>query len=208
MNKYILLTSVSIFSAISLTISSCNNNLLGSSVAESEQPTIVSSSQLSKIEASPDPPTETAEKTQFTCGTTFNEQLKQKVPTTIAWKSSDKRAIVQWVKPMDNYWTPEKRCNEVSRRMQEADEAGTLKFLTNGKMNGQKVICTAIEVNGDCKNLVMTLRPQDKALLFLTELKDIFNGRSAGPIQHNSGETQIYIEIDLKEIWKNAPRLE
>jgi hypothetical protein len=207
MNKYFLSTSLAILSAISFAISSCNNTQSGTNISDAGQPSISSSTQPVSVQASPDDSsTAPEEKIQFTCASTFNNKLQKKVPTTVAWKPSDKRAIVQWVKPMDNYWTPERRCNEVSQRMQAADDAGTLKYLTNGKMNGQKVICTATEVNGACKNLLMTLRPQDKSDQFLIELKDLFNGRSYAAVPNASGDPQTYVRVDLQEMWKNAPK--
>jgi hypothetical protein len=91
--------------------------------------------------------------------------------------------------------------------MEEANTAGTLKFLTNGTMNGQRVICTATEVNGACKNLLITLRPQDNGTQFLEELKNIFNGRSMGSIPHGSAEHQRYIEVDWKNLWNKSAKI-
>jgi Circadian oscillating protein COP23 len=153
-------------------------------------------------------PAEIEDKIQFTCGTSYNNRLNKKVPTTLAWSPSGKRALIQWVKQMDSNWTPEKRCQEVSRRMQEANTAGTMQFITNGKMNGQRVICSATEVNGDCKNLLMTMRRDDKPLKFMTEFREIFNGRSEGVVEHSSGEPQIYLRINLNQLWKNAPKVQ
>jgi Circadian oscillating protein COP23 len=153
-------------------------------------------------------PAEIEDKIQFTCGTSYNNRLNKKVPTTLAWSPSGKRALIQWVKQMDNNWTPEKRCQEVSRRMQEANTAGTMQFITNGKMNGQRVICSATEVNGDCKNLLMTMRRDDKPLTFMNEFREVFNGRSEGVVEHSSGEPQIYLRINLKQLWKNAPKVQ
>jgi Circadian oscillating protein COP23 len=172
---------------------------------EPQQHSIISSSQHGKTKSQQLAIEPTAQ-IQFTCGSTFNNRQNRKVPTTIAWNSSERRAIVQWVKPMGN-WTPEQRCQEVSQRMQVANDAETLKYLTNGKIGGKKAICTATEVNGKCKNLLLTLRSNDKALDFLSELKDLFNGRSEGPIEHSSGEPQMYIRIDVNELWKNSPIL-
>jgi Circadian oscillating protein COP23 len=152
---------------------------------------------------------ETAEeaKMKFTCGTSHNPRLNKRVPTTLSWSpDGNKRALIQWVKQMDSNWTPEKRCQEVSKRMQEATNAGTMQYITNGKMNGQRVICSATEVNGDCKNLLMTLRSGDKASQFMSEFQDVFNGRSEGPIPHSSGEPQIYLRIDLNQLWRNAAK--
>ena len=224
MNKHLSLISTSIFLSIALVTAGCSNKIDKSEQSRAEsnsqpssmsvspnpapdspQSNAASNSQPPSISGSPDPASESSEKMQFTCGSTYNDQLKQKVPTTIAWRSSDRRAIVQWTKPMDNYWSPEKRCEQVSTQINQAFEAGTLKFITNGKMNGQNVICTATEVNGDCQNLLMTLRSEDKPLEFLSELKDIFNGRNTGPRTHKSNDPQIYYKIDLQSMWQKAP---
>jgi Circadian oscillating protein COP23 len=151
---------------------------------------------------------ETAEeaKMKFTCGTSHNPRLNKRVPTTLSWSPAGKRALIQWVKQMDSNWTPEKRCQEVSKRMQEATNAGTMQYITNGKMNGQKVICTAMEVNGDCKNLLMTLRPGEKTSKFMSEFKEIFSGQAEGVLEHSSGDPQIYLRINFKEMLKNAPK--
>jgi Circadian oscillating protein COP23 len=143
---------------------------------------------------------------QFYCGSTYHQQLKRRVPTTIVSVPTGKSALVQWVKPMGNHWTPERRCVEFSNRLEKAYRAETLRYLTNGKSGGQKVICTATEVNGKCQDVLMTLRPKDDALKILYELKDTLNGRAVGPLQHSSGEPQIYLDIDWNAVIKNAPK--
>jgi Circadian oscillating protein COP23 len=146
---------------------------------------------------------------RFYCGSSYNSNKGKKVPTTVVWRPTGKTALVQWVKPMDNYWTPERRCNEFSQRITAAYQNKTLNFLTNGKMKGQRVICTANEVNGDCKDVLMTLRPQDKSLKILDELKDLLNGKSTGgPVIHNSGEAQLYYQIDMSELLKKGSQAE
>jgi Circadian oscillating protein COP23 len=140
---------------------------------------------------------------KFYCGSSYNAEKGKKVPTTIVWTPTRKTAIVQWVKPMGNYWTPERRCNEFSKKMNTAYQNKTLNFLTNGKIQGQRVICTANEVNGDCKDVLMTLRPQDKSLGMLGELNDLLSGRAVGgPIHHSSGEAQMYFQIDMSGLLK------
>jgi Circadian oscillating protein COP23 len=143
---------------------------------------------------------------QFICGSSYSKTAKRNVPSTIFWTPTGKSAIVQWVKPLGNYWTPERRCAEFSQRIGKAYQAGTLKYLTNSKKNGSSVICTATEVNGICKNVLMTLRPQDKPLAFLTDLKDVLRGNTVGPVEHSSGEPQIYVEIDWNAVVKNASK--
>lgn len=181
-----------------------NHNPASAVSSQAEQAQIKPSRQL----VSQNQPAEIEDKIQFTCGTSYNNRLNKKVPTTLAWSPSGKRALIQWVKQMDSNWTPEKRCQEVSQRMQAANTAGTMQFITNGKMNGQRVICSATEVNGDCKNLLMTMRRDDKPLTFMNEFREVFNGRSEGVVEHSSGEPQIYLRINLNQLWKNAPKVQ
>ncbi len=149
-----------------------------------------------------------AEAGKFTCGTSFNEQLKKRVPTTIYWTSTDKKAIIQWTKQINQNWTPQRRCEEFSGRIQSVYAANPDRlFLTNGKMSGSNVICATDRVNGACKQLLMTLRSSDKPLLFLQDFKDTLNGNYiTGPIQHSSLEQQVYVEIDMAAILKTAPQ--
>ena len=145
-----------------------------------------------------------AENIELTCSNSFNAEVSKKIPTTIAFSQNKKIAIIQWVKKMGS-WTPEERCKVVSEKLQKAQQDGTLKFLTNGKQSGNNVICAAKEVNGPCLTMIMTLRPNDKPLLFLNELKDVLNGRAvAGTIIHSSGEKQLYVEVNLEEVLKNS----
>jgi Circadian oscillating protein COP23 len=201
MKKHFSSISTSILLSLSFAILNCTESQARAVSIDRVPANLSPSSQL----VSQNESGELENQAQFTCASTYNDRLKKRVPTTIAWNGSGKRAFIQWVKQMDKYWTPEKRCQEVSQRMQEAYTAGTFKYLTNGKMNGQRVICTTTEINGDCKNLLMTLRPEDKPLKFMNELTELFNSRSDGPIEHSSGERRIYIRVNLNQMWKNAP---
>ena len=145
---------------------------------------------------------------KFTCGTSFNERLKKRVPTTIYWTSTDKKAVIQWTKQINNNWTPQRRCEEFSGRIQSVYAANPDRlFFTNSKMGKSNVICATDRVNGACKQLLMTLRPGDKPLAFLQEFKDTLNGNYVtGPIDHSSGEKQMYVEIDMTALLKTAPQ--
>jgi Circadian oscillating protein COP23 len=145
------------------------------------------------------------ENVQFACGSTFNEGLNRQVPTTIAWMPDNKYALIQWVKPMGTTWTPQKRCETLSKSIQTAYQSGTLKFLVNGKVNGNNVICAATEVEGDCKTVLMTLRKDDKPLQFLSELKDALNGHSDTPPKHSSGEKKMYFKVDVTKLIRTKP---
>ncbi len=145
---------------------------------------------------------------KFTCGTSFNEKLNKRVPTTIYWTSTDKKAIIQWTKQINQNWTPQRRCEEFSGRIQSIYAANPDRlFFTNGKMSGNNVICATDRVNGACKQLLMTLRSEDKPLTFLQEFKETFNANyTVGVIQHGSPEPPMYVEIDMTAILKTAPQ--
>lgn len=167
---------------------------------------LISSGLVHPLSATPEP-TATAQEIQFICGASFAQNdsgTGSKVPTTIAWTSKGKVAIIQWVKNLGNY-TPQQRCEAVSPNFQKAYEEGTIKYLTTGIENGRKVVCFAREVRGECVTTLMTLRPGDNPNEFLVELRDALNGRSAGSAQHSSSETRVVYEVDLDNLLKKDP---
>jgi hypothetical protein len=148
---------------------------------------------------------QTQEQVQFVCASSFDKTKNERYPTTFAWTTRGKIAVLRWVSSMGSNFTPQNRCEKVSPRFQEAYNSGTLGLLTNGERNGQPVICTAREYGGSCDTLLMTLRPGDNSFLILNELKDIFSGRQVGPVIHNSGTRKAYVDIDFQEFLRNAP---
>ena len=147
---------------------------------------------------------------KFTCETSYNERLNRRVPTTVFWPGTgNKKAVIQWVKSINSYWTPQKRCQEFSQRVQSAFDASPdrVLYFTSGKVRGNKVICATDRVNGDCQHLVMTLRSADNANSFLQEFKDAMNGDYVvGPIQHSSSDPQITVVIDMKGLINKAAK--
>lgn len=141
---------------------------------------------------------------QFTCRAGFDKNTGKEQPTTYLWYQGKKHGVVRWVKAMGST-QPQERCDKVSIRLQEAYNNDSLNFVTNGRMNGQPVICTAREYKGDCDTLILTLRPNDNPLEVLEGFKEALMGRSMGPISHSSGFPQIYYKIDLQETIRNTP---
>ena len=113
---------------------------------------------------------------QFTCRAGFDKNTGKKQPTTYLWFQGNKHGVVRWVKAMGST-TPQERCNQVSSRLQEALDNGSLNLVTNGRMNDKPVICTAREYKGDCDTLIMTLRDEDNPLV-VCQAKDCeFEGK-------------------------------
>lgn len=123
------------------------------------------------------------------------------VPTTYAWNSRGKIALIRWEKALGTY-SPQQRCQEVSPRFQQAYNNGNLKFLTNSYMNQQPVICATSEYGGDCQTLIMTLRANENGKKIINTLKDNLNGYIVGPSRHTE---QIFVQINITEYLRNAP---
>lgn len=148
-----------------------------------------------------------ADDVRFICASGFDQQTNQRFPTTYAWTPRGKIAVVRWKYQWFNNQnlSPEQRCQEVSSRFQTAYNNQSLGYITNGKVNGQGVICTARGKGGTCDITLLTLRPQDDALVILTDLKDILRGRGTGPLQHTAGKRQVYYRIDMATFLQTAP---
>jgi len=152
--------------------------------------------------------TKSETETRFICRQGYDNVLQQRLPTTYAFTAGQKRAIIRWSTQFfsGSGWDPQSRCEEVSPRFQAAYENGTLNFITNGTWNNQPVICAALQDQGTCADLLLTLRPTDDGLELARELGKILNGTATGPLTHDSdGEPQIYIEVDIDEFIRNAP---
>jgi len=144
---------------------------------------------------------------QFICAEGYDQQTDSRLPTTYAWTERGKIAVIRWsTKFFGEKYTPQKRCELVSPRFQKAYNNDTLSYLTNGTLNGKPVICTATQKNGDCANLLLTLRPQDDPLSILKGLSDVLQGRQSGPVRHRSGRpSQVYYQIDMEKFLRTAP---
>ena len=144
---------------------------------------------------------------QFACGQSFDRDSQQYIFTTFAWNNKNKKPIITWNKEnfSDAGFDPQKRCETVSPKFQEAYANQTLNFLTHGTMNGQSVICTSDRVGGECQTLLLTLLPENDPLQTLEQLSDIFLGYASSPLQQSSEESiqevgdRIYVKVDVEE---------
>ena len=144
---------------------------------------------------------------QFICAESFDSDSGQALPTTFAWTSRGKIAVIRWQTEafLNAGFNPQQRCEAVSPRFQEAYNNNTLGLITNGKMDNQSVICTSDEPQGDCNTLLMTLRPEDDSLRVLNNLRQVLNGEQVGPVKHSSDTPQIYYQIDIENFLETAP---
>lgn len=152
-------------------------------------------------------PAQANEDVRFICATGFDKKTNQRFPTTYAWTGGQKRTIIRWKYKWFNSsaTTPQKRCQEVSARFQAAYNNESFEFITNSRINGQRVICTARSKGGACNTTLLTLRPADDSLVILTNIKDILRGRGSQIIEHTSANKQVYYQIDIDKFLKTAP---
>jgi hypothetical protein len=90
------------------------------------------------------------------------------LPTTVVDTNRGRIELIVW---QSNYfrasgWNPQKRCQEVALRFQKFSDNSTLKYVTTGTINNQKVICIGKNFPGgsfDCLSdgLLITLEPND-----------------------------------------------
>ncbi len=103
----------------------------------------------------------------FYCDTSNN------APVTVYQNS--RGDIEPWIRWTSNYfrnagYDPLTRCRDVSARLENYRRNRELKFITVGQMNGQNVICTASEDDGQCEGLVLTLKPKEDPVRALNNL--------------------------------------
>jgi hypothetical protein len=147
------------------------------------------------------------EPVRFICASGFDKQTNQYLPTTYAWTPKGKQAMVRWKYQWfkSKSWTPLSRCQEVAPRLQEAYNNGSLKYLTPSERNGQPVICTARQEGDKCTTLILTLRPEDDAIVMIARLAKLLRGGGGNPIQHSSSQSQVYYPIDFDKFLQTAP---
>jgi hypothetical protein len=166
----------------------------------------LSASFLTKAEAQSD---NSLGNIKFGCGQSYDRDSKQYVYTTFAWNSEQKKPIIIWNEETfsDSGFDPQKRCETVSPKFQQAYANDSLNFLTHGTINKQSVICTSRQVGGECQTLLFTLLPEDDPLQTLEQLSDIFLGYASSPLQQSSEEqiqevgNRVYVKVDLQKFF-------
>ncbi|NER36677.1 MAG: hypothetical protein F6J93_22285 [Oscillatoria sp. SIO1A7] len=145
--------------------------------------------------------------TSFYCGTVDGK------PTTLARTSRGNIPMIHWETEYfsGSGWTPQKRCEEVSRRFQEFNEKGWLAYLTTGELNGYNVICVTEEPGEHSDRyqlgeagMLMTLRnEEDNPSKVLRELMEVRDGARNSPLLHSNAvleyDSQGRLYVDLEE---------
>lgn len=119
------------------------------------------------------------------------------MPTTVSIKGDRQVPIIRWTSTdmSDSGFTPEKRCEVVSKKFEDFRSQGTLRFITSGKENGLPVICVALERGGPCFGTLYTLKNKQDASQTLKRLINVRRGAS-GPLYESGGQERLYINFE------------
>jgi hypothetical protein len=73
-----------------------------------------------------------------------------------------------------SYYTPQKRCEDVSARFQKFYEKGLLEYIRTATFKGQPVLCVATDKGGAClpNGLLITLKRGTDPKVILEQIKD------------------------------------
>ncbi|MGK7947133.1 MAG: COP23 domain-containing protein [Microcystaceae cyanobacterium] len=143
---------------------------------------------------------------QYTCVS------KQGIPRTVVDTKRGKIELIIWESQVfGSQWSPESRCQEVTQRFQDFSDAGNLRYVTTGKMNGYNVICVGDQrTNGytcDRDGLLITLQPSDHPPSVMKDLFDVNNRVSKGPLRRLGPRPRRFV-INLDEFLDDVPVVE
>lgn len=132
---------------------------------------------------------------------------RNNVPTTYANTPNGAVPVFKWTENFRPPYTPMRRCQEVTSRMNNFKAQGALNYLTSGRVNGQSVICAGTSCNRN--TVLFTLLPGRNGGGVLQQLEANRAGAS-GPVNairtgnNNSGSGPITIDLN-NYIRRNQP---
>jgi len=132
----------------------------------------------------------------------FRCDVSTKVPRTVVKTAKKEVSLIVWESKafQSSGFTPERRCNEVSDRLQMYANGGSLRYITTGTINNQNVICVAAYRDGKCRpnGLILTLKSDENPTEVLKSLFDTaFKVSGGAPLKRGKGET---VTLDLKYV--------
>jgi Circadian oscillating protein COP23 len=120
----------------------------------------------------------------------FRCELVRGIPTTVVQTVRGNIPTISWVKSLTGrYNSVDRRCNEVSARLDRFNRAGKLKFIRTGNVNGYPVLCVDAGVSGNTcplNSVLVTLPKGSDSSHMLGQMLDL-RARAAGKIIQLSG---------------------
>lgn len=147
-------------------------------------------------------------KVTFFCREKFDTASGEKIPVTVAWVPQRKGHVyvIGWKSEYFSKggWTPQERCQKVTKKFQEAYDQDRLNYLSSGNIQGYPIICGLGNQGESCNgnNQLFTVKSGSNPEQVLQRLSDSLEGKTSEPILQSSGG-QMY--IDVRKILKEAP---
>jgi Circadian oscillating protein COP23 len=137
----------------------------------------------------------------------FSCELISGAPTTVVKTVRGSIPMIHWVKSFTGrYNNIDRRCNEVSSRLDRFNRDGKLKFIRTGNVNSYPVLCVDAGVSGNTcakTSILVTLPKGTDSAQILQQMLDL-RARASGRIIQLSGEQLVryrngdaYVNIDL-----------
>ena len=106
-------------------------------------------------------------------------------------------SLLNFKRDVSEEWSLEKRCEEIARRFQRFYDNGILRFIGEGYVNNQPVLCAVIAKGESCnsENILVTLPPQSDPIEAARKLMDT-RGLASGrviEVNGNKGKLESYI---------------
>jgi Circadian oscillating protein COP23 len=145
---------------------------------------------------------------KFYCGQSFDPDSNQILPTTLIASSARKEpvAFIQWKSTDFGEFTPQKRCDIVSPKLQQAWKNRRLDYLMAGvsPQTGQGIICGASKkTKCDRSNMLFTLDSGSDASAVIKRIRSIQWGKNSNPISQGSGNETVDMQKLVEELSKS-----
>jgi hypothetical protein len=169
---------------------STSSNITTSNPQTINPPSTAPSSNIPSIERYPTPRNSASIQVSRASSIFFCKQIDG-VPATVAVNKAGREAvIILWVSSdyFGTNYTPQKRCEEVSKRFQANQENGNLSYIVPGNVAGNRALCASQNkvselISCTDENLLMILRPWENANEIINNLMDINSARSSNPLR-------------------------
>ncbi len=123
------------------------------------------------------------------------------VPVTMVSTSRGNEPFIRWVVKdfSPSGFTPQRRCEVVSGRLQRYYDNGTLYITSRNNLNGYPVLCVADRQGGSCpdENLLVTLKPGTDTGRVLKQILDFRRGADVKPVELSGSQYVTYYDGDL-----------
>jgi len=142
----------------------------------------------------------------FFCGTSYNERIGTRVPTTIARTARGPIPLAQWTSEWatDSGYNPTRRCQEVTDRFNQSYASGVLRYIRTGLVNNLPVICTASVRGGMCPSstVLITLKKGSDSEAVLKQLLSLRRKVAGKPLEFNSDlysykDESAYVNVEV-----------